>query len=282
MKAGSGNIILRPGTGADILIAVGSGQVSFSGNQVTINPTSDLSHGVAYDVIVGSGVITGLGGDPFGGIAQDALDFTTTFVNSAPVNTVPAAQNVDVNGSLRSPAWRSTTRMPSRATMTTTLAVAHGTLAVASAGGASMSGSGTATVTLTGTLAQINTTLAAANNVVYAPTHDFFGNDTLTVTTSDNGNTGTGGTLTDTDEVKIVVANIPQTPPINGTPGDDSFTAPDGSSTSTAFGGIDTVTFGFKLVDATVSYVGKPSSSTARRATPCSPASRSSCSPTAR
>ena len=115
MKAGSGNIILRPGTGADIVIAVGSGQVSFSGNQVTINPTSDLSHGVAYDVIIGSGVITGLGGDPFGGIAQDSLDFTTTFVNSAPVNTVPAAQNIGhVNGSLSIWVCRSTTRMPCR------------------------------------------------------------------------------------------------------------------------------------------------------------------------
>ena len=207
-------------------------------------------------MIIGSGVITGLGGDPFGGIAQDALDFTTTFVNSAPVNTVPAAQSTDVNGSLSISGLQIDDADAMSGTMTTTLAVAHGTLAVASAGGASILGSGTDTVTLSGTLAQINTTLAASNNVVYAPTHDFVGNDTLTVTTSDNGNTGTGGTLTDTDEVKIVVANPnPQTPP-QGTPGDDSFTAPDGSSSFDALGGIDTVAFGFKLVDATVGYVG--------------------------
>ena len=98
-----------------------------------------------------------------------------------------------------------------------------------------MSGSGTATVTLTGTLAQINTTLTASNSVVYAPTHDFSGDDTLTVTTSDNGNTGDGGAKTDIDQVKIIVADIPQAPPIGGTPGNDSFTAPDGSS---AFDGV--------------------------------------------
>jgi predicted extracellular nuclease len=255
VQAGSGNIILRPESGADIVIAVGGGQVSFNGNQVTINPASDLSPDVAYDVIIASGVITGLGGDPFGGIAQDALDFTTTFVNDAPVNTVPAAQSVGVNGSLPISGLEIDDADAMSGTMTTTLAVLHGTLAVASAGGASISGSGTDTVTLTGTLAQINTTLAASNNVVYAPTHDFVGDDTLTVTTSDNGNTGTGGTLTDTDEVKIVVANPAQAPQ-QGTPGDDSFAIPDGISNFNALGGIDTATFGFKLVDATVSYVG--------------------------
>ena len=67
----------------------------------------------------------------------------------------------------RSPDCRSATLMPASATITTTLSVLNGTLTVSSAGGAAVAGSGTGTVTLTGTLAQINTTLAAANNVVY-------------------------------------------------------------------------------------------------------------------
>jgi hypothetical protein len=41
-----------------------------------------------------------------------------------------------------------------------------------------------------------------------------------------------------------------------GTPGDDSFTAISGSLQFDAGAGIDTMTFGFKLTDATVSYVG--------------------------
>ena len=38
---------------------------------------------------------------------------------------------------------------------------------------------------------------------------------------------------------------------------------------STRLGGIDTITFGFKLTDATVSYVGNRWSSTALAATRC-------------
>jgi VCBS repeat-containing protein len=86
VKAGTGNIILRPATGADISIPVGNGQVTFSGNTVTINPTADLRPGVAYDVIIGSGVITDTSGHAFTGIAQDALDFTTSF-------TIPAGSS---------------------------------------------------------------------------------------------------------------------------------------------------------------------------------------------
>jgi hypothetical protein len=43
--------------------------------------------------------------------------------------------------------------------------------------------------------------------------------------------------------------------PIAGTPGNDSFTA-SGEQQIDALGGIDTITFGFRLVDATVSYLG--------------------------
>ncbi|MBA3878807.1 MAG: hypothetical protein C0500_03720 [Sphingobium sp.] len=79
VQAGTGNIILRPATGADISIPVGDAQVTFSGTTVTINPTADLRPGVAYDVIIASGVITNSGGTAFAGIALDALDFTSSF-----------------------------------------------------------------------------------------------------------------------------------------------------------------------------------------------------------
>ncbi|MEA5570965.1 hypothetical protein [Calothrix sp. UHCC 0171] len=44
---------------------------------------------------------------------------------------------------------------------------------------------GTNNVTLTGTLSQINTTLAATNGLVYKGNQDFFGNDTLSITATD-------------------------------------------------------------------------------------------------
>src|SRR5215468_5144669 len=42
----------------------------------------------------------------------------------------------------------------------------------------------------------------------------------------------------------------------NGTPGNDSFTAPAGNSTFNGLGGVDTITFNFRLLDATFSWVG--------------------------
>ncbi|MCB6185437.1 hypothetical protein LIN78_17990, partial [Leeia sp. TBRC 13508] len=98
--------------------------------------------------------------------------------------------------------------------MTVTLAVTNGTLTV-SGGSATISGTGTGTVTLTGTVAQINATLAS--NVTYVPTKDFNGTATLTMTTSDNGNTGSGGTLTDVDTVAITV-NPVNDAPVNTVP----------------------------------------------------------------
>ena len=72
-----------------------------------------------------------------------------------------------------------------------------------SGGTAGIAGSGTTLVTLTGTLAQINSTLAS--NVTYVPTNNFNGDAQLTMTTHDNGNTGPGGDKADLDFVAILV-----------------------------------------------------------------------------
>ena len=105
-------------------------------------------------------------------------------------------------------------------------------------------------MTLTGTLAEINTTLRR-RNVIYLGAHDFFGTDTLTMTTNDGGSSGTGGALTDTDQVTIHLNTH-----LIGTPNDDSFTALPGNERIDGIGSIDTITFGFRLVDATVTYAG--------------------------
>ena len=172
-------------------------------------------------------------------------------VNDGPTNAVPATQEIEANTSTAISGLSVTDPDSAGASITTTLSVAHGTLTVASAGGAAVSGSGTGTVTLTGSLAAINTTLSAANNVVYKGTVDYFGTDTLTVTTNDGGNTGTGGPLSDTDQVGINVNTL-----ITGTTGNDSYNALPGQERIDAGLGIDTVTFNFKLVDASVKYEG--------------------------
>ena len=55
-------------------------------------------------------------------------------------------------------------------------------------------------------------TLSALNNIVYRGNADFNGNDILTVTTSDLGNTGSGGTQTDVDTVAFTVNPVSDAP----------------------------------------------------------------------
>ena len=127
-------------------------------------------------------------GDP----STSSLSILVTAVNDAPVNTVPGAQSTNEDVSKVLTGLSIADVDAGAGSMTVTLAVAHGTLVVVG-GTAAISGSGTATVTLTGTVAAINLTLSAANAVTYVPTADYNSSDTLTMTTSDNGNTGAGG-----------------------------------------------------------------------------------------
>jgi Ca2+-binding RTX toxin-like protein len=158
------------------------------------------------------------GGTANGGVDLDqsanTLTFSVSAVNDAPVNTVPAAQttNEDTSKTIAGLSISDVDASPS--TLTVTLSVAHGTLTVATVGGGAptLTGSGTATVTLTGTAAQINTSLSGSN-VTYFPTGNYSGSDTLTMTTSDLGHTGTGGVKTDTDTVAISVTAV-NDPPI--------------------------------------------------------------------
>ncbi|QHO76158.1 hypothetical protein ACH79_29685 [Bradyrhizobium sp. CCBAU 051011] len=77
VAAGTGNIVISNGAGDTRTIAINdASQVTISGNTVTINPAADLAAGGAYDVTLAAGVITDIAGNAFGGIAQNALDFT--------------------------------------------------------------------------------------------------------------------------------------------------------------------------------------------------------------
>ena len=70
-------------------------------------------------------------------------------------------------------------------------------------------GTGDATMTFTGTLASIN---AALNGLSFAPTADYNGSASLQISTSDQGNTGSGGALTDTKTLAITVSAVNDAP----------------------------------------------------------------------
>ena len=163
-------------------------------------------------------------------------------VNLAPVNTVPGTQLIEANHSGAIAGLAIADVDAGSGSLTTTLSVTHGMLTVAAVGGAGVTGSGSNTVTITGTLAEINATLGAANNVVYAAGYDVFNPDVLTVTTNDNGNTGTGGPLSDTDQVPITLTTWligtpgrTNTPPCPATSASTRATAPTPSTSTSAW-----------------------------------------------
>ena len=156
------------------------------------------------------------GTDTLSGI--DALQFSDQVIdetNSAPVNSVPAAQatNEDTKLTFNSANKNLISISDSDADgadVQVILDVDHGLLTLATTAGlTSVVGNGTATVTLVGTVTEIN---AALNGLGFAPTLNFNGGDTLTITTNDLGNIGIGGALEDKDTVAITINPVNDNP----------------------------------------------------------------------
>jgi hypothetical protein len=131
-------------------------------------------------------------------------------VNQAPVNSVPGAQTTPGNTarifSTASGNVISVTDVDAGASnVQVTLGVTSGTLSLGGTSGLTVGGNATSTVTATGTLTSLNTAL---NGLTFTPSSGFSGSVTLTVNTSDLGNTGSGGTLQDQDTVQITVGGL--------------------------------------------------------------------------
>jgi len=153
-------------------------------------------------------------------------------VNDAPVNTVPGAQAVDEDGSLTFSSANGNRLNVSDAdaasgNIEVQLSVDHGVLNVPG-----WSATTASSLTLTGTVAQLQSWLAS---VVYTPTAQYSGGDTLTMTTSDLGNAGSGGVATDMDTVTITVNAVNDAPVItsNGGGASASVSVNEGSSAVT-------------------------------------------------
>src|SRR5262249_30904161 len=139
-------------------------------------------------------------------------------VNDGPVNTVPGPQSTTedtakvfsaANLNQISVADVDAGANPVKITLTAT----NGTITLATTAGlAFITGDGTAdaTMTFTGTLTAVNT---AMNGMSFTPTLDFNGAASLQIISDDQGNSGSGGPLTDTDSVAITV-NAANDPPV--------------------------------------------------------------------
>ena len=145
--------------------------------------------------------------------SANTITFGVTAVNDAPVNTAPTpgwTTNEDTSVALTGLSIADVDA--ATGAMSVQLSVNSGTLTAMAGGGVTISGSGSAALTLSGTLADINAYLASASAPLFVPVADMNGSVTLTMLTSDGGNTGTGGTLTDSDTALLTVTAVNDAP----------------------------------------------------------------------
>lgn len=224
--------------GVTVISGNNTGTVVIQGTESALNPflqDAGSTPGLKYTTdAVNSGNIVltmtsdDMGANPPSSGAQTDTDSATIIVNAIndpPVNRLNGGSigngNNSIGGFLEDSGFTLLTSQggtlsisddaSASAILQTTLHVNNGTLNVhntstsdpdTSHNGTAISGDLTSTITLTGTLAQINATLATLR---YRPNPNFDGNETLSMTTNDNGNTGTGGAMSDSDNVTLVV-----------------------------------------------------------------------------
>ncbi|WP_270794128.1 retention module-containing protein [Aeromonas sp. QDB11] len=212
-----GTLNLMAGSGVTVT-GNGSGMLVLSGPLDAINAL--LSGGVTYQGeqdFNGQDQLTmvtnDLGNSGSGGALSDTdvVAIEVQPVNDAPVNQLPGSMTVKEDGSLSLSGVSVKDVDAGSAPVSMVLRVEHGVLTLLGATGAVVvQGAGTSEISLVGSLADLNQLLAS--NLHYEPANDFWGQDTLTVTTSDQGNSGAGGPLSDTDQVAITVTAEPDMP----------------------------------------------------------------------
>ena len=144
--------------------------------------------------------------------AEASVSITVDAVNDGPTNTVPGAQATNTNTALIFSAGNGNQISIADsdagvAAVQVTLTATNGTVTLSTAGGLVFSvGDSTAeaTMTFSGSVANINNAL---NGLAFTPTSGFSGAASLQIVTNDQGNTGSGGALSDTDSVNITVTS---------------------------------------------------------------------------
>ena len=155
------------------------------------------------------------------GQGQNTSTTTITIdaVNDAPVNHLPGSNpggNEDTTIAITGISVSDVDANPASAaqSLTVTLSAAHGVLTLGSTAGLSFgTGDGTsdASMTFSGTTNDIN---AALTSITYLGNSNFNGADTLTITTNDNGHTGsdpglTGGPANEQDQDQLTINVAP-------------------------------------------------------------------------
>ena len=192
-------------------------------------------------------------------------------VNDPPVNLVPGPQNTNEDGTLVFSGDNANRILVSdpdagSGSVMVRLQVDHGMLTLNGTGGLTFasgdSGTNDADMTFIGAISDIN---AALEGLRYDSDADYYGSATLSITTNDQGVSGTGGAKTDTDTVALTVQDtfapiVKSTSPVNNATGIaptanvDATFSEEMNEGSVEIPGAFTLKLGSSAVAATVSY----------------------------
>jgi hypothetical protein len=206
LAAGHGTIDVAQGGGGATITGSGGAIVTLSGSLADVNAalatlgyTTSLgatsSDGIAILVDDDGAALIGGARTASGFIAIDVL------ANTKPVLTVPGQQTITDTGS-DAISGIAVADASTGASVTATVSALHGNLSLTASGAATIAANGTATVTVSGSLAEVNATLASLR---YATTATATGNDTITVQVNDGGSALVGGAKSATATIAVTL-----------------------------------------------------------------------------
>ncbi|PSB23629.1 Ig-like domain-containing protein [Stenomitos frigidus] len=149
-----------------------------------------------------------------GAIASNTFSITVNPVNDAPVLAAPGGQTVDQNANSLITGVSLNDPDAGTGSETITISAANGLVSLGLTAGltfAQGNGSPATSITASGTLSAINNALTS---LIYRSNASFQGNDTISLTVNDNGNTGKGGALTDSKTIAVTVNPVNKAPAI--------------------------------------------------------------------
>jgi hypothetical protein len=218
LTATNGTITLSTTTGLTFSTGDGTADptMTFTGTATSINNAlngltfttpANYNGPASLQIVTNDQGFTGSGG-PLSD--SDTVPITFNAVNDGPVNTVPGAQSTNENTPLVFSSGNGNQILIADVDagsneMQVTLTATNGTITLSTTTGLTFStGDGTAdpTMTFTGTATNINNAL---NGMSFNPTSGYNGPASLSITTNDQGFTGSGGALSDTDIIAITV-----------------------------------------------------------------------------
>jgi Ca2+-binding RTX toxin-like protein len=140
--------------------------------------------------------------------SSGTVSITVQPINDAPILVVPGPQTLFNTDTLDFTPGQFQVADIDASSLEVILTVGQGNLSSTATTGLQVSGNNSLSVTLSGSVSNLN---SALGSLIYDPIDSFIGTDTLTLTTSDLGGAGAGGTLTDMDTVTLTVTP-PQVP----------------------------------------------------------------------